>query len=54
VREGFASGAINPGGALALFVEVWTVQHIEHHDDPFLDYLNAGTGSGCVEPPETR
>lgn len=45
VKEEFASGAINPGGALALFVEVWTVQHIELQDGPFIEYLNAGTGA---------
>jgi hemerythrin-like metal-binding protein len=41
VQGDFASGAINPGGALALFVEVWTAQHIERHDNRFIDYLNA-------------
>ena len=34
-------GAINPGGALALFVEVWTTQHIERHDNRFIEYLDA-------------
>lgn len=45
LREGFDSGAINPGGALALFVEVWTVQHMERHDKPFVEYLNARGGT---------
>jgi hemerythrin len=39
VKEEFASGAINPCGTLALFVEVWTRQHIERHDNRFVEYL---------------
>jgi hemerythrin len=41
VKEDFAAGAINPGGALALFVEVWTTHHIERQDNRFIEYLDA-------------
>jgi hemerythrin-like metal-binding protein len=41
VTEEFAAGAINPGGALALFVEVWTTQHIERQDNRFIEFLDA-------------
>jgi hemerythrin-like metal-binding protein len=41
VRQEFAAGAINQGGALALFVEVWTKEHIERVDGRFIDFLNA-------------
>jgi hemerythrin-like metal-binding protein len=43
VKEEFASGAINPGGALALFVEVWTTHHIERQDSQFIEFLDART-----------
>jgi hemerythrin len=35
----FASGVIHPGGALALFVEVWTGQHILSWDQDFARFL---------------
>ena len=41
VTEEFAAGAINPGGALALFVEGWTTHHIERQDNRFIEYLDA-------------
>ncbi len=41
VKDEFAAGAINPGGALALFVEVWTTHHIERQDNRFIEYLDA-------------
>ena len=46
VKDEFASGAIHPCGALALFVEVWTAQHIQLHDKPFIEYLNAAAADG--------
>jgi len=42
VEEELVSGAINPCGTLALFVEVWTRQHIVRHDNPFIEYLERG------------
>jgi hemerythrin len=42
VEEEFVRGTINPCGALSLFVEVWTLQHMEREDKRFIDYLNAG------------
>ncbi|MGD0496991.1 MAG: hemerythrin family protein [Bryobacteraceae bacterium] len=47
VREEFASGAIHASGMLTLFVEVWTNQHIERHDNRFIGYLNGRPGDGC-------
>jgi hemerythrin-like metal-binding protein len=41
VRQEFNAGTIHPGGSLALFVEVWTVQHMKGYDKAFIDYLDS-------------
>lgn len=41
VKTGFAAGAINPCGTLALFVEVWTTQHIQRSDRHFAEFVKS-------------
>jgi hemerythrin len=41
VNAELASGAINPCGALAVFVEVWTKEHIQGPDRQFARHLSA-------------
>ncbi len=39
VRAEFAAGKIQPGGAFALFAQVWTTQHILGPDRRFTEFL---------------
>ena len=41
IRTGLVTGAINPCGALALFVDVWTAQHIQGPDRQVAEYLRS-------------
>ncbi len=45
VRAEFAAGKIQPGGAFALFAQVWTTQHIQGQDRRLAEFLKAGSAS---------
>ncbi|HUP03162.1 MAG TPA: hemerythrin family protein [Bryobacteraceae bacterium] len=48
LERDFVAGAIRQCGALALFVEVWTAQHMERQDKGLIDFLNAHASSAMV------